>query len=68
VFWVFGWFGRRQTYTRRFFFLLYRHTFWGSTKVTFTPPNIHDSTQTEKLVSYDEKALFEDKAYVNGDH
>ncbi len=37
-------------------------------KVTFTPANVHDSTQTEKLVSYDEKALFGDKAYVDGHH
>jgi len=37
-------------------------------KVTFTPANVHDSTQTEKLVSYDEKALFGDKAYLDGHH
>lgn len=37
-------------------------------KVTFTSASIHDSTQTEKLISYDEKALFGDKAYVHGYH
>lgn len=37
-------------------------------KLTFTPANAHDSTQTEKLVSYDEKALFGDKAYADGHH
>jgi transposase, IS5 family len=37
-------------------------------KATFTPANVHDSTQTEKLVSYDEKSLFGDKAYVDGHH
>jgi IS5 family transposase len=35
-------------------------------KATFTPANVHDSTQTEKLISYDEKALFGDKAYMDG--
>lgn len=34
-------------------------------KVRFTPANAHDSTQTEKLISYDEKSLFGDKAYVD---
>lgn len=37
-------------------------------KAVFTPANAHDSTQTEKLVSYDEKALFGDKAYFDYDH
>lgn len=37
-------------------------------KATFTPASVHDSTQTEQLVSYDEKALFGDKAYFKGDH
>jgi IS5 family transposase len=37
-------------------------------KATFTPANTHDSTQTESLISYDEKALFGDKAYVGGHH
>ncbi len=37
-------------------------------KAIFTPASYHDSTQTEQLVSYDEKALFGDKAYFNGDH
>ena len=37
-------------------------------KATFTPANVHDSTQTEQLVSYDEKALFGDKAYADGHH
>lgn len=37
-------------------------------KATFTPASVHDSTQTEKLISYDEKALFGDKAYVDGHH
>lgn len=37
-------------------------------KATFTPANAHDSTQTEQLISYDEKALFGDKAYFNGAH
>jgi len=31
-------------------------------KATFIPANVHESTQTEKLISYDEKALFGDKA------
>jgi len=29
---------------------------------------VHDSTQTEQLVSYDERALFGDKAYFKGEH
>lgn len=37
-------------------------------KATFTPTSVHDSTQTETLISYDEKALFGDKAYVAGHH
>jgi len=37
-------------------------------KATFTPANRHDSTQTEELISYDEKSLFGDKAYNNGHH
>lgn len=37
-------------------------------KVTFTPANRHDSTQTEKLVSYDEQSFFGDKAYTDGHH
>lgn len=37
-------------------------------KVTFTPAHRHDSTQTKKLISYDEQSLFGDKAYFNGDH
>ena len=37
-------------------------------KATFTPANTHDSKETEKLVSYDEKALFGDKAYADGHH
>ena len=37
-------------------------------KAIFTPANVHDSTQTKKLVSYDEKALFGDKAYIDEDH
>lgn len=37
-------------------------------KATFTPANVHDSRETEKLISYDEKALFGDKAYVDGHH
>lgn len=37
-------------------------------KASFTPAHKHDSTQTEKLVSYDEKALFGDKAYGDGHH
>lgn len=37
-------------------------------KVTFTPANAHDSTQTEQLVSYDEKSLFGDKAYMDSHH
>ncbi|HLR33537.1 MAG TPA: IS5 family transposase [Fodinibius sp.] len=37
-------------------------------KATFTPAHRHDSTQTKKLISYDEKSLFGDKAYFNGDH
>ena len=37
-------------------------------KVTFTPAHRHDSTQTKKLISYDEGALFGDKAYCNEDH
>jgi len=36
-------------------------------KATFTPANVHDSTQTEKLISYDESALFGDKAYMDMD-
>jgi IS5 family transposase len=34
-------------------------------KCTFTPANVHDSTQTEQLVSYDEDSLFADKAYCD---
>ena len=37
-------------------------------KATFTPANVHDSTQTEHLVSYDEASLFGDKAYGNFHH
>lgn len=37
-------------------------------KATFTPASYHDSTQTKKLISYDEKSLFGDKAYFHGDH
>jgi len=37
-------------------------------KQTFTPASVHDSTQTEQLVSMDEKALFGDKAYAKQDH
>ena len=37
-------------------------------KCTFTPANVHDSTQTEHLVSYDEASLFGDKAYCNVRH
>lgn len=37
-------------------------------KATFTPVSLHDSTQTEKLISCDEKASFGDKAYVGGHH
>lgn len=37
-------------------------------KVGFTPASAHDSTQTQALVSGDEKSLFGDKAYFNGEH
>lgn len=37
-------------------------------KATFTSANRHDSTQTKQLISYDEKALFGDKAYMDGHH
>ena len=37
-------------------------------KVTFTPAHRNDSTQTEALVSYDEGALFADKAYFDSHH
>ena len=37
-------------------------------KATFTPAHRHDSTQTEQLISYDEQALFGDKAYADGHH
>ncbi len=37
-------------------------------KATFTPANVHDSRQTEHLVSYDEASLFGDKAYGNVRH
>lgn len=37
-------------------------------KATFTPAHCHDSTQTKKLISYDEQSLFGDKAYANEDH
>ncbi|MEX2368980.1 MAG: IS5 family transposase [Candidatus Paceibacterota bacterium] len=37
-------------------------------KATFTPASVHDSTQTEYLVSYDEASLFGDKAYCNVRH
>lgn len=35
-------------------------------KCTFTPAHVHDSTQTEYLVSYGEASLFADKAYCDG--
>lgn len=37
-------------------------------KFEFTPANVDDGTQTEKLVSYDEGALFGDKAYFDYHH
>ena len=37
-------------------------------KASFTPANANDSTQTEKLISYDEASLFGDKAYFDYDH
>lgn len=37
-------------------------------KATFTPANVHDSRETKTLISYDEKALFGDKSYVDGHH
>ena len=37
-------------------------------KATLTPVNTHDSRETEKLISYDEKALFGDKVYADGHH
>lgn len=37
-------------------------------KASFTPAHAHDSTQTEKLISYDEASLFGDKAYFDYDH
>ena len=37
-------------------------------KATFTLANVHDSTRTERLIRYDEKALFGDNAYTDGLH
>lgn len=37
-------------------------------KVTFTPANSHDSTQTKELMSSDEASLFGDKAYFDSHH
>lgn len=34
-------------------------------KQILTPANVHDSQLTEKLISYDEKGLFGDKAYAD---
>lgn len=34
-------------------------------KKEFTPANVHDSTQTDKLISGDENSFFGDKAYSN---
>lgn len=34
-------------------------------RLAFTPANVHDSKLTRRLISYDEHALFGDKAYAN---